>query len=398
MRPTTDDSSAGPAPRLSRPASPRTSRRAGGSPAAWRARAERKDATLPARPTQDIAPATPTRARARTRLKKKPHRTVQDHWLWEHPKGSGVWWVRLTVHGKRRKWRVGPKAAARDFRDRVRGEIAEGRFFPERLKKKRPVPLLADWIEDYLARTASTRRDTRGTARYAYVWTHAPETCGKTMAEVTTVMLERYRERRRHAGGGTPRRRSPKVGATTVNKELSFLRAVFNDYLAAQEEADPTATLPANPVRNRLFLEEPAHRTRYLAEDEQERLQAALSPDEWTKVLVALCTGLDRGPQFTLRWDQVDLDARSIQTGRFKGGHRGGRGAILVTSPINDELLAVLRTLPSRLKSEWVFPNAAGTGPLAEYLGPPRIPARAPRGGHSRLPGGRTCGIPTRPG
>jgi integrase len=66
-----------------------------------------------------------------------------------------------------------------------------------------------------------------------------------------------------------------------------------------------------------------------------------------------------------LRWNQVDLDARIIQTGRFKGGHRGERGAILVTSPINDELLAVLRTLPSRLKSEWVFPNAAGTGPLA---------------------------------
>src|SRR5262249_29511712 len=209
--------------------------------------------------------------------------------------------------------------------------------------------LLADWITDYLRRTASTRRDTSGVARYAYLWTHAPETAGKTMAEVTTTALETYRERRRATGGGTSRRCCRKVSATTVNKELSFLRAVFNDYLAGREEADPTAAVPANPVRKRLFLREPEHRTRYLSDAEQAELQATLAPPEWTKVLVALCTGLDRGPQFTLRWDAVDLHARMIQTTRHKGGNRGGRGAILVTSPINDELLPALRALPSRL-------------------------------------------------
>jgi integrase len=172
-------------------------------------------------------------------------------------------------------------------------------------------------------------------------------------------------KRRRATGGGTSRRRCGTVSATTVNKELSFLRAVFNDYLAAQEEANPTAAVPANPVRKRLFLDEPVHRTRYLSDAEQAELEATLGPVEWTKVLVALCTGLDRGPQFTLRWDVVDLHARMIQTTRHKGGNRGGRGAILVTSPINDELLAALRALPSRLTSPWVFPNAAGTGPLA---------------------------------
>ena len=31
---------------------------------------------------------------------------------------------------------------------------------------------------------------------------------------------------------------------------------------------------------------------------------------------------------------------------------------------INDELLATLRSLPSRLATPWFFPNAAGTGPL----------------------------------
>ncbi|HSV05053.1 MAG TPA: tyrosine-type recombinase/integrase, partial [Candidatus Binatus sp.] len=35
-----------------------------------------------------------------------------------------------------------------------------------------------------------------------------------------------------------------------------------------------------------------------------------------------------------------------------------------VKVPINTELLAALRALPSRGRSEWVFPNAADTGPL----------------------------------
>jgi integrase len=114
-------------------------------------------------------------------------------------------------------------------------------------------------------------------------------------------------------------------------------------------------------TRTRLFAPEPPGRTRYLSEREEERLRTAIGDEHWPKVVVGMHTGLDRGAQFALRWEQVDLQARIIHAERRKGRRDGTTS---VTVAINDELLALLRALPSRLTSPWVFPNADGTRPL----------------------------------
>jgi len=142
-------------------------------------------------------------------------------------------------------------------------------------------------------------------------------------------------------------------------KELSFARAVFNDFIEALEDRRQPPI--ANPVRSRVFLSEAAPRTRYLSDDEEEKLRQEMPASEWPKVLVALLTGLDRGVQLSLRWTQIDMQARTIAAERHKGRRSG---AVPVTVAINDELLAVLRALPSRLTSEWVFPNEKGTAPV----------------------------------
>jgi integrase len=72
-------------------------------------------------------------------------------------------------------------------------------------------------------------------------------------------------------------------------------------------------------------------------------------------------SGLDRGAEFSLRWSQAEFQTRTIAAERRKGRREG---VVPLVIPINDDLLAVLRRLPSRLTSEWVFPNAAGTSPL----------------------------------
>src|SRR5262249_54874617 len=100
---------------------------------------------------------------------------------------------------------------------------------------------------------------------------------------------------------------------------------------------------------------------RYMSDDEEEKLRGAVPECEWPKVLVALLTGLDRGVQLSLRWTQIDMQARTIAAERHKGRRAGAGG---VTVAMNDELLTVLRGLPSRLTSEWVFPNEKNTGPV----------------------------------
>ena len=67
------------------------------------------------------------------------------------------------------------------------------------------------------------------------------------------------------------------------------------------------------------------------------------------------------GAQLGLRWEAVDLQSRTITTERRKGRRGDSRPVII---PINADLLTILRALPSCLSSPWVFPNAAGTGPL----------------------------------
>lgn len=78
-------------------------------------------------------------------------------------------------------------------------------------------------------------------------------------------------------------------------------------------------------------------------------------------VVVAVHTGLDHGAQVALRWEQVDFQARIVHAERREGRRDG---ITPVTVAINDELLAVLRALPSRLTSPYVFPSADGAGPL----------------------------------
>lgn len=138
---------------------------------------------------------------------------------------------------------------------------AERRFFPEMLKPWNP--LFADYIDDYVARRSSTLRDPSGSGRYARYWKEAPETRGKTMRQLSVEDFERYRERRRQGGAIGAQRARGGASPSTTNKELSFARAVFNDFIASLEAR---GLLPnANPVRNRkgrrLFADEAPTRT-----------------------------------------------------------------------------------------------------------------------------------------
>ena len=276
-----------------------------------------------------------------------------------HPRGvferpAGVWWVRYhDAHGREHREKVGPKGLAKQVYQKRKTEIAERRFFPERLRQ-RDEPLV-DAIRDYMARKGSKKIDAKGAARYARCWTEAPETKGKTLREVQPHDVERYRERRRAEG----------VTGATVNRELTFLRALYNDTLAAvQRERNPIPLM--TPVLAEHFAPEQTGRVRFLADDEERRLLAELpDPVDRALVRIATLTGLDRGVLFRLEWDRdVNVEARTIR-GQRRKGHRRDRGPYFV--PVNDDLLAVLQALPSRLGQarpgarRWLFPNPSGS-------------------------------------
>ena len=75
------------------------------------------------------------------------------------------------------------------------------------------------------------------------------------------------------------------------------------------------------------------------------------------KVEVAINTEMRRGEQFKLQWPDVNFPTRTITVRRSKSGEARHLR-------MNDRTIAILRALPSRLKSLWVYPSENRETPL----------------------------------
>jgi hypothetical protein len=269
----------------------------------------------------------------------------------ERPAGSGIWWARYRdEHGRLHREKVGPKGLAAKVYRKRKTEIAERRFFPERFR--RHPELLGTAIKQYVARRRSTILARRDFARYGEMWTTAPETARKTTHELTAQDIELVRERRRAEG----------CAPSTWNKEVSWLRRFYRDLLEAIRKQPDRYVPLVSPVGVDHFYPEDHSRDRHLSDDEETQLRTALPDEAWPKVQVAMLTGFDLGIQFGLRWaEDVNFEARTVRGWRRKGRRRERKPYYV---PMSDDLAAVLRALPSRLKSPWVFPSETGETPL----------------------------------
>jgi integrase len=269
----------------------------------------------------------------------------QARGIFERPVGSGIWWVRYhDEQGREHRERVGPKKLAAEVYRKRKTEIAERRFFPERIRRREV--RLADQIDDYLKRIERTHRSYSESERHGALWKAAFP--GRTLREISPGDVERYKARRlagelRPSDRRKGKRHRGAVLPATVNREMSFLRRIFNVAIA-------DGLVETNPVKAKLFAKENNARVRFLTPDEETRLEKAFSAEEWPKVALAMNTGLRRGEQFALRWEHLDFTVGIITIPRSKSGETR-------RVPMNDAARELLRSLPSRLKSPWVFPS-----------------------------------------
>jgi integrase len=262
-------------------------------------------------------------------------RRGQPRGLFERPKGSGVWWVRYhDQHGREHRERVGPKGLAADVYRKRKTEIAERRFFPERIRQ--PDVLLAEMIDDVLDRSAALRAYSEYERAGRY-WKAALGS--RALREIVPGDVERYKARRIR-----------EVSPATVNRELMFLKRLFNLALG-------DGKAERNPVREVKFFKEDNERVRWLTDEEEPRLRAGLGEREWPKVSFALNTGFRQANQFGLPWSDVNFETGVVTA-------RGSKSGDTYHVPMNQELRDLLRGLESRLKSAWVFPSLNGKSPL----------------------------------
>jgi len=214
----------------------------------------------------------------------------KDKGVLEWPPNSGKWYVRIYEKGQEKRYRCDTKSQAKALYGRIRAEIREGRFFPEKFGQSKEVTLRA-WINRYLE--GSTNKGIKNERRYGRFWTLL---MGKRLlSQISTDDCRRIQARMKAKGHLKP---------STINRYFSFLRHVLA--LAVKD-----AKLNRNPVSGVSFFPE-AKLTRFLIDAELTRLQGVMPPQDWLVVVFSVETGLRRADQFKLRWDQVCLESSTL--------------------------------------------------------------------------------------
>jgi integrase len=250
---------------------------------------------------------------------------------------DGEYWIRyVDANRKEHKEKIGKRLslAVKVYQKR-KTEIIEGRFFP-RSPQKRDI-IIDEFVATYLQQARGTVKGFKDYERYGAIWTARFK--GRRLRTIAEDEVEAWKQQRRR-----------EVSPASVNRELAFLKHIFN--LAIPRYAD------INPVRRVKFFKE-SHRVRYLTENEEARLKQELGANRfaWPIVVLAMNSGGRRANVFRLRRNEVDFQSGVLTFTETKTGES-------YHVPMNETLRSLLSKVLASHPHPWVFPNTKGTGPL----------------------------------
>jgi len=274
-------------------------------------------------------------------------------------KRGGIWYVDLSINGKRHRKRIGrskqlAELALKDLEVKTeRGQLG----FLDR-KDSNLQAFFENYIQHSLTnhRPATTVRYRSAIKNFLAFLKNYPRIV--TLRDITPELIERYKQHRKTADmtkngkpGGKMRKPVIQKGAKsyTVNFELGTIRTVLN--LAIRQKY-----LEENPVREVGFLKaDDSKPRRFLTEAEQERFLRACEPEYYPIFFLLLYTGMRKGELVNLEWTDVDFNRRiiKIQKKSFWMPKTGEREI-----PMSEEVTEVLNSVPKQ--SHFVFSDKEG--------------------------------------
>ncbi len=233
-------------------------------------------------------------------------------------KRGSVWWMSFTYQGKqyRRTTETDDKNLAKRIYDKVKGEIAEGKWFEKLPGEDRT---FKEMMEEYMAKHSKVKKASSERDRASIL--HLSPFFGEMrLVDIRPVSINEYKALRRVEGA------SP----ATINREVALAKHAFN--LAVKE----WEWISENPVLKVSMEKEPPSRDRWLT-FEEERILLAASP-EWLKEIIvfAVETGCRRGEILYLEWKDVDTFKKAVTVFGKKTGERR-------TIPLSEKALEVLK-------------------------------------------------------
>ena len=248
-------------------------------------------------------------------------------------KRGKVWHMSFVYKGRRYRKSTGnaDRKLAQRILDKVKGEIAEGKWF-EKLpgEDKTFREMMEKFLDEHASRKASYK------SYQSYVRSLNPFFGNYTLAGITPKVINEYKLKRRNDG----------VKPGSINRELATLKKAFNLALKEWE------WVRENPASKVSLEEENNKRDRWLTDEEEERLLGACSPRLRELVVFALNTGMRLSEILTLVWKGVDLFRKTITVFRSKNKQ-------LRTIPMNQTVFEMLkkRAKVKSIKTDLVFYN-----------------------------------------
>lgn len=310
--------------------------------------------------------------------------------------GSKTYYVEL-ARGKRE--RIGDASQvtltfAREEAKRLAGLFAQGHDFQAERQQKRHLEqtTLGGYLEgDFKAHAeVSISNSSYFISSIKNAFGHV---LGKPMTEINELDLAKWNRQR------------SSVTLATRRRELTNLKALLN--YAVTTKVIPDHQLTKYRLRGALTDKQTETKIRYLTDDEEQRLIAALDIREQEKrearkryrkwqmergqeplplikkgeyadhlkplVLTAMLTGLRRGDLFSLKWEHVDLNLRMIRKVIGKTSHarrKAGKPAVTAELPLSGRAHAVQKQLhKQRGNSPYVFVSPQTGGQLTDVKG-----------------------------
>ena len=231
----------------------------------------------------------------------------------------------------------------------ILGEMAEGRDPNAEKRKEKRERVTVEMAFDRFFETRKTLSPNtvsnyrRSEQLYLKAWRK------KEMKEITRQMvLKKHQEI------------GKKHGETTANNVMRHFRSVYNFISATQDD------YPPNPVQiltqARAWFKERRRQTVVTAVDLPAWWKAVMAEPDYSRdfLLTALFTGMRRSEVMQLRWENVDLSAKTLHLPTTKNGDP-------LTLPLSEFLANLLAQRREATQgSPWVFPGPGRTGHLVE--------------------------------
>lgn len=229
------------------------------------------------------------------------------------------------------------KLAIRIF-DKLRGDIAEGKWF-ERLPGEDYTfgDLMKKYLEEYSPVYKARLSNIRDKSLADHLLASFKDL---RLVDITSPMISDYKLKRRKEGAA-PR---------TINYELSLMGHAFNIAIREWEwiKDNPVKRVRKERVNNSI--------ERWLALDEEKRLLGVSA--KWLQeiIIFAIHTGMRQSEILNLKWSDVDMERRTLTISEQKNGG-------VDTLPLNETVMGVLGERQGQRLSQcdYVFPSNVQT-------------------------------------